>query len=650
MRPMEGPAPFVEASAQWRRRGGYLFGLRQAGAQGWLTLGPCEPARWRQLEQAFAALLGSQPPAGTADDAPARATRLLQWSAAVQRRCGLAVAEAVVAPVAVPQPDGRLRVEALIGLTHPDAAVRALAFVLEQANRAVTEGVGAALSPGAGHAAGGSAGTPAAATQPELQAAFDALHPRLAALAGPGRNTAMLQQAAWALDLPVQPLADNVLRLGWGSRQRSFFSTCSDRTAAIGLRLARDKATTARLLRSVGLPGAEHEAAASEDEALAVAHRLGWPVVVKPADLDGGDGVAADLCDEAALREAWRAARALSAQVLVERHVPGVGHRLTVLHGRVVKATAKLPWGVRGDGLQSVAQLVQADLAQRAAKAARDGTPMPTLDAEALGLLRQHGLAVDAVPAAGRFVTLRRRNNAQAGGSTRRLRAEELHPDNVQLALRAAEATRLDIAGIDLIVEDIGRSWTEQPALVCEVNAMPRTDAATIELLLRETLAGGDLRTPVWLLLMPDAAPPMPVEQARRIATRLGADSGASAGEAWVGGARWPVKAAAGAAAAVLARAAVLDSVRAHSVLLVMGMGELLREGLPVDRLSGCLAAADADALEALSAHARPGLGVVQVEPAWARSQPRRRAELERALGPHLAVAAAAASAPEATR
>ena len=57
---------------------------------------------------------------------------------------------------------------------------------------------------------------------------------------------------------------------------------------------------------------------------------------------------------------------------------------------------------------------------------------------------------------------------------TRAIDQATVHPDNKALCLRAARILDLDIAGVDLIIPDVTRSWLEVGALICEVNAIPQ--------------------------------------------------------------------------------------------------------------------------------------------------------------------------------
>jgi hypothetical protein len=165
---------------------------------------------------------------------------------------------------------------------------------------------------------------------------------------------------------------------------------------------------------------------------------------------------------------------------------------------------------------------------------------------------------------------------------------------------------------------------------------MPQTDARTLEQMLQEVAGDGGVRVPVWLLLLPAAAAGPTPEQAGALAALLGADGWASPDAAAVAGANLPVRAEGIELARVFA-AAVLASPQVQRAMLVMTLPELFRHGLPVDRLAGCLVAADVAGLERLARQLQPASPAALYAPTdWATAQPRQLDGLHRALAPYL--------------
>lgn len=228
--------------------------------------------------------------------------------------------------------------------------------------------------------------------------------------------------------------------------------------------------------------------------------------------------------------------------VLVEKHIVGKDYRLVVLHGRLIWAIEREPGGVVGDGRHSVRALLDVVNA-RADRGTDPHAPLKrlTLDEEAISILAAQDLEPDSCPAEGRFVRLRRTANIANGGRAVPV-FDCVHPDNARLAERAATALRLDLAGIDLLIPDIRRSWRQGGAAVCEVNAQPflgQTTSAHLYAPILKALTVGHGRIPI-AVVVGAAAGGAGERIGQSLARRLsqgGAPDGLSApgaGVAWV--------------------------------------------------------------------------------------------------------------------
>ncbi|MCB2074590.1 MAG: acetate--CoA ligase family protein [Novosphingobium sp.] len=315
-------------------------------------------------------------------------------------------------------------------------------------------------------------------------------------------TTLPMCEVAQRQNVPWRHVGRGIAKLGWGARSQLLQNSSVERDSAIGAQLSGSKQLTTMLLRSAGLPAPEHLLVRSADAAVEAARQLGWPVVVKPEHEARSEGVTINIRSEGALKDAFAKASEKNREVLIERQVAGICHRITVARGNIIYVVKRLPKSVLGDGVNTVSQLVES------ANAARESVPpwkrikeFP-LDDLARECLDEQGLAPDSVPAEGQRALLRPHSTDEWGGDVENL-TEAIHPDNVSLVISAVEILGLAIAGVDLMTTDISRPWHENGAVIIEVNYMPqvylrgREDEANI---LIPTLLGGDGRIPVHLL------------------------------------------------------------------------------------------------------------------------------------------------------
>jgi cyanophycin synthetase len=290
-----------------------------------------------------------------------------------------------------------------------------------------------------------------------------------------GPTTQALVDAARRRRIPVTRLnSQSLVQLGWGSRQRRLRASVTDRTGLVASELAGDKAQAKALLQEIGCPVAKGVVVTTAEEALSASRRLTRPLVAKPLDGNHGRGVTTGVTTDEALVAAFGLAAAHSRRVIVEEELPGRDHRILVVDGQVVAVAERVPAQVIGDGVNSVAALV--DIVnrdpRRGAGHENSLTRIRLDDAAARDILERQGLSAESVPSAGQVVVLRTTANLSSGG-TAIDRTDTIHPDNAAIARRAALAVGLDVAGIDMLAPDISRPIRETGGGIVEINAAP---------------------------------------------------------------------------------------------------------------------------------------------------------------------------------
>ncbi len=261
--------------------------------------------------------------------------------------------------------------------------------------------------------------------------------------------------------------SDQFFDFGQGIYTRRTWKHFTDKTSHIATSLSTNKHLSNAVLESAGLPVPRQRLVHNEKSAIEEFRALDGHVVVKPIAQDYGRGVFPNLTTEDEVISAFANARHYG-PVIVEDHIQGHHHRLMVIDGRFLSARKQIPAHITGDGISTVKHLVQQANEGRLSKGWK---PIP-LDGESHSVLAMQGYQQDSVPEQHSTVYLRMQGNLSTGG-TMEIVTETVHPDNAILAIRAARALNIDVAGIDFITVDITQSHLQVGGAICEVNVTP---------------------------------------------------------------------------------------------------------------------------------------------------------------------------------
>lgn len=287
-----------------------------------------------------------------------------------------------------------------------------------------------------------------------------------------GPSTASIIDAAADRGIPSIRLNDgNLVQLGYGQRQRRIWTAETDRTSAIAEGISKDKDLTKQLLSMCGVPVPEGQIVDSPQAAWEAAQDIGLPVCVKPTDGNHARGVSLELSRQEDIEAAYGIALAEGSEVIVERFILGEEHRLLVVGDQVVAANKGETASVVGDGVHTVQELIELQINSDPRRGEEEDFPLDTirLDEHTTSVLelKRQGLSADSVPEAGRSVLIMRTGNMSMDVT------DLLHPDVAAQAVLAARVVGLDIAGVDLVAQDISKPLGPQGGAVVEVNAGP---------------------------------------------------------------------------------------------------------------------------------------------------------------------------------
>ncbi|MFL6248907.1 MAG: cyanophycin synthetase [Thermoanaerobaculia bacterium] len=289
-----------------------------------------------------------------------------------------------------------------------------------------------------------------------------------------GPSTRSIVEAAKRRGIPHIRIDEwNLVQLGYGANAKRIQATISSVTTHLGVSIAGDKDQTKAILGFHGVPVPGGDTCRSVERALEIAEEIGWPVAVKPLDASQGRGIMTNIRNEQELRTAFADAKRLRDVVVVEKHIQGGDYRLLVINHRFVAAAQRVPASVIGDGVHTIAELVDIVNADpRRGEGHENVLTKIRLDGCSEHLLAMRGYSPSSVPAPGEIVYLKTTANLSTGGTAIDV-TERVHPVNIELAERISCLVGLDIAGIDVVAPNIDTPLFESGGAIIEVNAAP---------------------------------------------------------------------------------------------------------------------------------------------------------------------------------
>jgi cyanophycin synthetase len=240
------------------------------------------------------------------------------------------------------------------------------------------------------------------------------------------------------------------------------------------LSIAADKILSRMLLEEIGVPVPRQ--LPFELSRLSAARNfmrsLGTPVVVKPADGGGGNGVTTDIVDSRGLGRAAIRAASVNANILVEEQIQGDNYRLLYLDGELIDAIRRDRPSVVGDGKHSVSKLIDRENMARLDEASVSALSPLLWDSSVANYLKKLGLTARHVPPQGEVFRVKTSINQNAARDNHRV-TDQVHPYYHDLGRRITKHVNIRLLGVDLITPSIEHSPEEAGGAINELNGTP---------------------------------------------------------------------------------------------------------------------------------------------------------------------------------
>lgn len=308
----------------------------------------------------------------------------------------------------------------------------------------------------------------------ELQKDLEDLR-ELRATASLGPTTEALVREAEARKIPWFELdVRGILQFGYGKYQKRAQASLTTHSNILGVELACDKESTKQMLGNAGIPVPKGSVVYSLRELEdALDYLGGYPIVIKPSDGNHGRGITLDIQTWEEAEAAYDKARDVSDGIIVEHYYKGRDHRILVVNHKVVAVAERIPAHVIGNGKDTIEKLIELENRDPRRGEGHDNIlTQIQLDRTTDKLLAAQGYDLDTVLEPEKICYLRETANLSTGGVAID-RTDEIHPETVWIAERASRLIGLDVAGIDVVTEDISQPMRVVNSVIVEVNAAP---------------------------------------------------------------------------------------------------------------------------------------------------------------------------------
>lgn len=289
-----------------------------------------------------------------------------------------------------------------------------------------------------------------------------------------GPSTGSIVEEAVARDIPWIRLGTNSLvQLGYGINQMRFQATITCNTSNIAVDIACNKEQTKKMLDAASIPVASGGICVDEEDLKEVVDKIGYPIVIKPLDGNHGKGASINVKKWEDAVEGLAYAKKYSYRVIVERFITGYDFRVLVIDNKLVAAAKREPAHVKGDGKQTIQQLIDETNADpRRGYGHENVLTQIDVDRDTTDLLEKLNYTLETVPRKDEVVYLKSTANLSTGGTSVDV-TDMMHPENIFLCERISRVIGLDICGVDIMAENLTQPLKENGGCILEVNAAP---------------------------------------------------------------------------------------------------------------------------------------------------------------------------------
>ena len=151
--------------------------------------------------------------------------------------------------------------------------------------------------------------------------------------------------------------------------------------------------------------------------------------------------------------------------VIIQEFIKGKEFRILVLKNKILGIAQLIPPILIGNNRSTIKGLIK--------ELERKIKCQIVIDQEMKNLIKKQGFSFNSILPANQKLFLREYSKISQGGQIKNFSLDSLHPETKKMCLKAVKVVGLELAGLDVIAEDLSKSPKEQKIKFIEINGRP---------------------------------------------------------------------------------------------------------------------------------------------------------------------------------
>lgn len=199
---------------------------------------------------------------------------------------------------------------------------------------------------------------------------------------------------------------------------------------------------------------------------------LKYPLIIKPTNMSRSIDVNVNIKNENELKDLIIILEKKYKKLLIEEMIKGNLHRILLVNNKIIDIISREKPFVIGNGINSIKELINIENNNRKIDSIKNNKYLVLINKIYKNIIKEQGYDLNDIPEKNIKIYTSLIPTLKSGTIIKRIKLDEVHPDNIKLFKNTSKIFNSLITGIDFISKDISTSYKIQGAII-ELNHNP---------------------------------------------------------------------------------------------------------------------------------------------------------------------------------